>query len=408
MKDELRKGADRVTAILREAGHQAYLAGGCVRDQLLGRTPKDYDIVTDARPDRVVDLFRRTIEVGAAFGVVKVVLSRGRDYEVATYRTEGEYSDGRRPDEVLYSDDWREDVARRDLTINALLMDPETEEILDAVGGRADLEAGVIRAVGDPERRFEEDKLRMLRAVRFAARFGFALEPATREAIQARPEGLAQVSKERIVAELEGIIRSPDPGLGFSLLAELGLLMPALPHLLDGPLLVERMGRMRSTASGLAESDRYAIAWAASIDGLDRKVADGVLRDMKLSREAIRTALRFYDVGPDLETAKESAAVPVMRLAAAEDASQIEAYSSVMFGSADAAVERLRTARADIADRPLPGRPMLTGADLKALGLKPGREFKNLLDAVDDAVLRREVFDKEQALQWVGQLLEQR
>ena len=170
--EALREGADRVAAILREGGHQAYFAGGCVRDALLGQRPKDYDIATDATPERVAALFRRTVLVGAAFGVVKVLLGR-REYEVATFRTEGQYTDGRRPDAVAYATDPEEDVRRRDFTVNALLMDPRDDRVVDYVGGQADLQVGVISAVGDPIERFHEDRLRMLRAVRFAARLGF-------------------------------------------------------------------------------------------------------------------------------------------------------------------------------------------------------------------------------------------
>ena len=402
MKDELRKGADRVTERLRQAGYEAYFAGGCVRDQLLGRTPKDYDIVTNARPEHVAGLFRRTLSVGAAFGVIKVLLRKNLDYEVATYRTEGTYSDGRRPDEVVYSDDWREDVARRDLTINALLMDPVTEEILDAVGGRDDLAAGVIRAVGEPARRFEEDKLRMLRAVRFAARFGFGIEVETERAIRASATGLSAVSKERIVTEIEGIVRGR-PADGFALMAQMRLLAPALPHLADEGLFVERTGRLDAHAGACALAERYAIVWAASIDTLSRKTAEAALRDLKLSRETIRAALRLYDAQEVLSDCAQPQSASVMRLAAASDAALLAAYQGVMFGEV-AAAERFSSARQDVNARPLPPRPIVSGGDLQALGLKPGRHFKTILDAVDDAVLERRVIDRAQALAFVERL----
>ena len=404
MKDDLRQGADRVTAILREAGYQAYFAGGCVRDQLLGLAPKDYDIVTDARPGQVVALFKRTIEVGAAFGVVKVLMARGRDYEVATFRTDGSYSDGRRPDEVVYSDDWREDVARRDLTINALLMDPVTEEVLDAVGGRSDLEAGLIRAVGAPARRFEEDKLRMLRAVRFAARFDFSIEPETRDAIRRYASELSAVSKERIVAELEGIVRGR-PELGFRELHMLGLLGPALPHVPPSAhsTLIVRMGRLSAAADGLTLAQRYVVAWAVSLDGLDSKPAEAALRALKLSREAIRGALRLRDAWSVLRGCDDPARASVMRLAAADDADVVAAFQAVMLGPS-VPVDRFCRARQDLAERPLPPRPVVTGADLKAMGLPPGRAFKDILNAVDDAVLERRVSTRDEGLAMVDQL----
>ena len=402
MKDNLRQGAERVAARLRQAGHQAYFAGGCVRDQLLGRVPKDYDIVTDARPPQVTGLFRRTIQVGAAFGVVKVMIGDGLDYEVATFRTEGEYSDGRRPDEVLYSDDWREDVARRDLTINALLMDPVTEEVLDAVGGRADLDARLIRAVGDPVRRVDEDKLRMLRAVRFAARFDFAIEAATEAAIVHNADQLSVVSKERIVAELEGILRAR-ADVGFRLLAKLGLLRPALPHVTAEGRLVDRMQRF-SVTERLQDEQRYVVAWAATLDGLERKAAEKALRSLKLSREAIRGALRLFDATPVLSDCALPTSAAVMRLAAADDVDRVVAYQQVMVGPASPAVARLASAQNDIAATPLPSRPMLTGDDLKAIGLAPGRAFKDMLAAVDDAVLERRVTDREGAMSLIEAL----
>src|ERR1700680_2938845 len=169
--------ADQICGTLRRNGHQAYLVGGCVRDLLLGRDPSDYDISTDARPERVQELFPRSLTVGAKFGVILVVEDEAR-VEVATFRSDIGYSDGRHPDHVVYSDSPQEDVRRRDFTINGLLLDPATGEVLDFVGGRADLRAGIVRAIGDPRLRFAEDKLRMMRGVGFAAALGFRVEGA--------------------------------------------------------------------------------------------------------------------------------------------------------------------------------------------------------------------------------------
>ncbi len=180
----VRDFANSIVRTLRECGHQAYLVGGCVRDLLLGREPQDYDVSTDATPEEVMQIFPETYAVGAQFGVVLVPLpnddaNADETVEVATFRSDIGYTDGRHPDEVRFSKDPREDVKRRDFTINGLLFDPISNEVLDFVGGRADLDAGIIRTIGDPERRFAEDKLRMLRAVRFASRFGYAIEPQT-------------------------------------------------------------------------------------------------------------------------------------------------------------------------------------------------------------------------------------
>src|SRR5581483_4904513 len=209
--------AREVVRKLRASGHQAYLVGGCVRDILLGRKPKDYDVATDARPDRVAELFSKSEHVGAHFGVV-LVRSNESEVEVATFRSDQSYSDGRRPDWVHFETDARQDVLRRDFTINALLLDPETNEVLDFVGGRDDLRRKIIRAIGDPRVRFSEDHLRMLRAVRFAARLGFTIEPQTLAAIQELRARIGQVSAERVRDELISILTEGGARRGFELL----------------------------------------------------------------------------------------------------------------------------------------------------------------------------------------------
>src|SRR5271157_4935351 len=194
--------ATEIVRTLRGHGHKAYLVGGCVRDLLLEREPADYDVSTDATPDEVMRIFPRTWAVGAQFGVVLVPVdgddTASKVVEVATFRSDGLYSDGRHPDQVIYTRDPKADVQRRDFTINGLLLDPLNNEVLDYVGGRADLNASIIRTIGQPERRFAEDKLRMLRAVRFAARFGYQIDTATFEAIRALRSETHQVSRERV------------------------------------------------------------------------------------------------------------------------------------------------------------------------------------------------------------------
>src|SRR5260370_528903 len=233
--------AVEIVAVLRGAGYQAYFAGGCVRDLLLGVAAKDFDVATSATPDVVLGLFAKTFSVGAHFGVVLVCLEvEGAEIatEVATFRNDGAYSDGRRPDAVRFSTDAREDGLRGDFTINGMLMAPLVFEqtgdaaaaTLDYVGGREDLKAGVVPAIGDPKRRFEEDKLRMLRAVRYAARLGFALDDSTAAAIRARAGEIGQVSCERIREELTRILTEGGARRGFELLYELGLLQEVLPE----------------------------------------------------------------------------------------------------------------------------------------------------------------------------------
>lgn len=242
-----RELANEICGKLRAAGHQAYLVGGCVRDILLIREPADYDVATDATPDEVQKLFPNSLAVGAQFGVV-IVLGEpagkagggaGSDLEspvrtqveVATFRSDVGYSDGRHPDKVIFAKSPQEDVRRRDFTINALLFDPQTGEVLDFVGGRKDLQAGIIRAIGHPEARFREDKLRMIRAVRFAARFRYAIEPETFAAITMLASEIHQVSAERIRDELTKLLTEGAARRGFELLDEAGLLREVLPEI---------------------------------------------------------------------------------------------------------------------------------------------------------------------------------
>src|SRR5579863_7303716 len=221
--------AGQICRTLRENGHQALLVGGCVRDLLLSREPADYDVATDAVPARVEELFSGSLTVGAKFGVV-IVPRDGAQVEVATFRSDVGYSDGRHPDHVVYSRSPQEDVQRRDFTINGLLMDPANGEVLDFVGGREDLRAGIIRTIGDPRLRFTEDKLRLARAVRFAARFGYIIEPQTFAAIRKLAPQILQVSAERLRDELTKLLTEGAARRGFELLDETSLLSVLLPE----------------------------------------------------------------------------------------------------------------------------------------------------------------------------------
>jgi poly(A) polymerase len=228
-----REFATSVVRVLRDAGYQALWAGGCVRDELLGLVPKDYDVATDACPDQVRHLFRHTVAVGAAFGVINVRSPRSLgsfEIEVATFRSDVSYSDGRHPDEVVFSSP-REDAQRRDFTINGMFFDPLEDRLIDYVGGRADLEAKILRAIGDPVQRFTEDKLRMLRAARLATRFDLAIEPATAAAVRAMAGQVTVVSAERIAEELRKMLVDPRRARGVALLDQLGLAAVILPEL---------------------------------------------------------------------------------------------------------------------------------------------------------------------------------
>ena len=228
MADRGRSAAD-VVRRLRAAGHETYLAGGCVRDHLLGREPLDYDVATSAPPEAVRALFRRTVPVGEQFGVI-LVLEHGARFEVATFRSDDAYVDGRRPT-VVHFGSARDDAQRRDFTINALFRDPESGAIVDFVDGQADLRRGIVRAIGDANARIAEDRLRMLRAVRFAARFGFAIDPATRSAIATAAPTLVDIAAERIGDEIVKILTEGNAHRGFALLDETGLLPVVLPEI---------------------------------------------------------------------------------------------------------------------------------------------------------------------------------
>src|SRR5579872_126267 len=227
-----RAAATEIVRTLRQTGHQAYLVGGCVRDLVLGREPADYDVATDAAPDQVMRMFPRSYAVGAQFGVVLVPAdATSSTIEVATFRSDIGYSDGRHPDQVRYTTSPQEDVQRRDFTINGLLYDPIEDKVLDYVGGLADIHRGIIQTIGDPEQRFREDKLRMLRAVRFAARFGYSIEPPTFAAIRRLAPLIHQVSCERNREELSKMLTEGHARRAFELLDESGLLAQVLPEI---------------------------------------------------------------------------------------------------------------------------------------------------------------------------------
>lgn len=398
---QLEDGARRVARVLRDAGFEAYFAGGCVRDLLLGRPPKDFDIATDALPDQIGKLFRRTLFIGAAFGVVQVRLG-GHGYEVATYRRDGDYVDGRRPEIVHYSSSKEEDVERRDFTINALLMDPETREVLDFVGGQDDLRAGRIRAVGHPDDRFREDRLRMLRAVRFATRFCFDIESETARAIREQAPALAEVSAERVLQELMGILESDHAAEGVRRLEALGLWRGALPFLpTDDDARARRYAAV--DRAGLAEqpvAHRAALGFALLFGEATPAEVEAAMRDLKASKALIRGIRALAEARPLLEAPDEHRPADLIRWAVDADADRVIAYAQGL--GLDQTAQRLRVARRDVEARPLPTRPVLTGADLAQAGLKPGPRFKELLAEADDLVLERGLASREDALAWLG------
>lgn len=387
---------------LRQAGFEAYFAGGCVRDLLLGVTPKDYDVVTDARPDQISGLFRRTFQVGAAFGVVQVLWS-GVPYEVATYRKDGVYLDGRHPESVEYSDSKEEDVQRRDFTINALLMDPETGQVLDWVEGLSDLRAGRIRAVGDPVQRFSEDRLRMLRAVRFSVRFDFSLEDRTAQAIRGQAGALHHVSEERILAELDAMMGLDDPSAALLRLEDLRLAVPALPFLPEEESARRHLyGQLQQgfrTDEPLRTVDHLAVAWAVLFDSAKPAHAEGTLRQMKHSRERIRSVLELLRARPVLDAPDRHRPAALARRVADPRWPKFRTYARARGNRL--ALERAEALRTLWTKQPLPARPLLTGGDLKELGWKPGPRFKEVLQEVDDRVLEGRIKSRDEALAFI-------
>ena len=390
---------------LVEAGHEAVWAGGCVRDLLLGgdRVPDDYDIATDAIPERVREIFGRdrTVEVGASFGVILVrVAGPQPPIEVATFRTEGAYGDGRHPDSVQFASR-QEDARRRDFTINGMFMDPRTGEVFDDVGGRQDLERGVVRAIGDPEARFAEDKLRMLRAIRFAASLGFTLDPATAAAIAAHAGEILVVSAERIAEEWRRMLGHSTRAVAVRLAIETGLLATVFPEIPAGASseAVRRLERLPGTAAtmvGLA---------LLLIDVADPR---GVCERLKLSNRDTDEVAWLVSAREGLvaaESQRHSQLFPVLAHPSRDGLLDLVDAIEQAAGAASPDGAWCRGLLETVSDEELDPPPLLTGDDLQAVGLSPGPQFKTLLDSIRDAQLDQQVRDRDEALALVQEIL---
>ena len=381
---------------LCDAGFEALWAGGCVRDLLLGREPGDYDVATNARPEEVRDLFKRTLNVGAAFGVM-IVLGRKTQgqIEVATFRADGEYLDGRRPNEVTFCSA-EHDALRRDFTINGMFYDPMTEEVVDYVGGREDLKAGVIRAIGNPQDRFEEDKLRLLRAVRFAARLNFELEQKTANAVAEMAPQITVVSAERIADELRKMLRHPNRAIAIRMARQTGLLVAVLPELAQ----TEDWELLHRTLRRLPEHATFETALAALLQKISpAKHVRQVCRRLKLANKESGAICWLAENVTALMSATELELSRLKRLLAKPLAGDlIELIDARAEGTdlADAAFcrEYLATTPPEEVDPP----PLLTGDDLIQSGFQPGPQFKPLLDAIRDAQLNGEIGSFDEAM----------
>ena len=445
--------ATEIVRTLRVHGHQAYLAGGCVRDLLLGREPSDYDVATDASPQQVMNIFPQTFAVGAQFGVVLVpdnedgetgTLARQGPHspadrkstvvEVATFRSDIGYSDGRHPDEVRFSKDPREDVQRRDFTINGMVLDPVTGEVLDYVGGRADLTAGIVRAIGDPERRFAEDKLRMLRAVRFAARFEYTIDAATFAAIQNLAAQIHQVSRERMREELTKMLTEGRASRAFQLLDESKLLPQVLPEISamkgveqppqfhpEGDVFVHTLLLLEKLPAGCSKT----LAWGALLHDVGKpptfriapdrirfdghvevgvKMAAEICRRLRFSNDEtdqilalVANHMRFADV----ERMKQSTLKKFLRLDGFDEHLELHRIDCLSSNGQLASYDYARQQLQSLPPEAIRPTPLITGRDLIEAGYEPGPRFKEVLAAVEDAQLEGRLTSREAAMEYV-------
>jgi len=452
------EAALRIVATLRSRGYEAYFAGGCVRDLLLGHEPADYDVATNAIPDVVLDMFPRTFAVGAHFGVVLVAPEEEDSRfttEVATFRSDLAYSDGRHPDAVRYTTSAEEDVQRRDFTINGLLLDPLRVRplhggslldeciadpnvlraaVLDYVGGLADLDAGLVRAIGRPELRFEEDHLRMLRGVRFAARFGFELEPETRRAICSLAPRIHAVSRERIRDELTKMLTEGHARRAFELLDETGLLAEVLPQIArmkgvqqppqfhpEGDVWIHTLMLLEQLPTGCS----MTLAWGALLHDVgkpatfrrapDRIRFDGhveigvamaaeICRSFRFSNEETRQVLALVDNHMRFMDAQRMKASTLKRFFRLDRFDEHLALHRMDCLAASGNLENWEFVRERFSAMPeeaVRPQPLITGRELIAAGYTPGARFREMLCAVEDAQLEGSIATAEEALQLV-------
>jgi poly(A) polymerase len=419
---------------LKKAGHVAYFAGGCVRDKLLGKEPKDYDIATSATPAQVTKLFPGSNEVGAHFGVV-IAKQHGTAVEIATFRTDGSYKDGRRPEAVTFSTP-EEDAQRRDFTINGLFEDPESGAVIDFVGGQADLAAGVLRAIGNPADRFAEDSLRLLRAVRFATTLGFGIDSGTWEAMCEHAEGLRRIAPERIRDEFSRIIVLPARARGLELLVDSGLIQHFIPEVLpligceqppewhpEGDvyvhtrIMLEMLGDEASLELCLAvllhdiakpptrtfDEEANRIRFNGH-DAMGATMAEEILRRLKYPNHVVEDVafmvsrhMQFMNV-QQMRTSKLKRFMAAPTFPQELDLHRVDCASSNGFTDN---LEYLIAKREEFAAEPLIPKPLVTGHDLIKLGLQPGPRFSEILEAVQTEQLEGRLTERESALEWV-------
>jgi poly(A) polymerase len=438
-KDEARREfATEVVARLKGAGFQALWAGGCVRDLILGLEPSDYDVATDATPEQVMGLFRRTVPVGVSFGVVRVLGQEvAGEVEVATFRSDGDYLDGRRPESVTFGDA-RLDAERRDFTINGMFLDPMSGEVLDFVGGRADLDAKVLRAIGDPVARFTEDKLRLIRAVRFAARFGMTIEPATRSSIEAMADQIRVVSVERIAQELRKMLVHPTRAKSMALAMDVGLIAAVLPPLVHTKGLfqgkpVQPQGDLWDhtllVLDKLPANPSFPLAFAALLhdvgkpkskglkhgrtsfhnhEQIGRAIADQLCRDLKLAnheRERVTWLVEYHQYLGEATKLRESKLKRILAEPGIEELLALHRADALASTGDASHVDYCEAYLREQPAGPINPPPLINGHDLARHGLRSGPQTKHHLEMVREAQLDRLIHSKKEALDWLDRQL---
>jgi poly(A) polymerase len=431
-----RELANSICETLRRHGHQALLAGGCVRDLLLGREPSDYDVATEATPSRVMELFPESVSVGAQFGVI-LVHRDGLKVEIATFRSDVGYSDGRHPDRVVFSSTPEEDVQRRDFTINGMLMRPESGEVLDFIAGREDLKAGVIRAIGEPDRRFAEDKLRMMRAVRFAARFDFEIEAATFRSIRRHVAEIHQVSLERLREELSKMLTERAARRAFELLDQTWLLQQLLPEIAamkgveqppqfhpEGDVWIHTLLMLEQLPPGVSPRLAWGVllhdvgkppTFKSAAETGDRirfdghvavgvRMAEEICRRLRFSNEDTEQILALVDNHmkfKDVSQMRSSTLKRFVRLPRFDEHLELHRLDCLSSNRQLESYEYIRKVLGEIPAEQIHPPRLLTGEDLKQMGFKPGPAFSEILRAVEDAQLEGEVTSSEAAVDYV-------
>ena len=395
--------AKSIIKTLRNAGFQAYLVGGCVRDTLLGRKPKDYDVCTDAHPNQVLKMFPKADMVGAHFGVV---IEQG--VEIATFRSEGAYGDARRPDSVQFEKDPRADASRRDFTVNAMYMDPFSGHVLDFFGGQEDIKRKVLRCVGDPYKRFGEDHLRMLRAMRFASKLGFTIDPDTFAAMKGLAPHIKSVAPERVSQEITGALAFPHgPAKSFNILKDTGMLDHILPEV--GKLSAHQHSVLVNILHQ-AHTETPTFALAALLSELDPKAVQTIPARLKLSNGEREHILGVLGLQHRISTVTGHESLDVLKrlMREANFADALKLYG-MRVKAHDGAVhshpfEFLSSLFSRMQHEDLNPQKFVTGNDLIALGMKPGKQFANILSRIEDAQLRGEIHSKAQAMELVHKL----